>query len=159
VPKQWLVENDFGEWTAEIQGDRIAIPDAGATFSIRDASGERIGLEDRSGSIVGVVGRSAGTIWVAIDGEVFACRVSTEAEGHGPAARGHDVLTPPMPATVVRIAVRPGDHVSAGDTLIVLEAMKMELPIRAPRDATVAAVHCVEGQLVQPDHTLLDLEP
>jgi 3-methylcrotonyl-CoA carboxylase alpha subunit len=63
-----------------------------------------------------------------------------------------------MSATVVRIHVQPGDRVEAGDPLVVLEAMKMELPIRAPRDATVRAVHCREGELVQPEMILVELE-
>jgi biotin carboxyl carrier protein len=54
--------------------------------------------------------------------------------------------------------VRVGDHVEAGDTLVVLEAMKMEVPIRAPRAAIVRTIHCVEGQLVQPGMMLVDLE-
>jgi biotin carboxyl carrier protein len=66
-------------------------------------------------------------------------------------------LSAPMPATVVAIKVDAGQEVAAGDLLVMLEAMKMELPIRAPRDATVAAVHCVEGQMVQPDQNLIDL--
>ena len=68
------------------------------------------------------------------------------------------VLGPPMPATVVRIAVKPGDAVRAGDVLIALEAMKMELPIRAPRDGIVAAVHCQEGELVQPGVSLVEIK-
>ncbi len=63
-----------------------------------------------------------------------------------------------MPATVVRVLVAPGDLVARGDTLIVLEAMKMELPVRAPRDAAVRAVHCREGDLVPPERVLIDLE-
>jgi len=63
-----------------------------------------------------------------------------------------------MPATVIRIAVKPGQTVQAGEVLISLEAMKMELPIRAPRDGIVRAVNCREGELVQPDQSLLDFE-
>jgi biotin carboxyl carrier protein len=62
-----------------------------------------------------------------------------------------------MPATVVKILVTPGQAVRHGDTLVVLEAMKMELPIRAPGDAVVQAIHCREGELVQPDRTLVEL--
>jgi 3-methylcrotonyl-CoA carboxylase alpha subunit len=61
-----------------------------------------------------------------------------------------------MPATVLRIQTAPGAVVKKGDTLIVLEAMKMEMPLRAPQDGTVAAVHCTEGQLVQPEVTLVE---
>jgi 3-methylcrotonyl-CoA carboxylase alpha subunit len=66
-------------------------------------------------------------------------------------------LTAPMPATVVKVLVAPGAVVRKGDTLIIVEAMKMELPIRAPGDAVVKTVHCQEGELVQPEQPLLDL--
>jgi 3-methylcrotonyl-CoA carboxylase alpha subunit len=62
-----------------------------------------------------------------------------------------------MPARVIRILVRPGTLVKKGDTLVVLEAMKMELPIRAPADAMVTTVHCREGELVQSEAVLVDL--
>jgi 3-methylcrotonyl-CoA carboxylase alpha subunit len=61
-----------------------------------------------------------------------------------------------MPATVLRIQTSPGAVVKKGETLLVLEAMKMELPLRAPQDGTIAAVHCSEGQLVQPGVSLVE---
>ena len=64
----------------------------------------------------------------------------------------------PMPATVVSIAAKPGHTVKEGDTVIVLEAMKMELPIKAPRSGVVKAVHCAQGELVQPGINLLEIE-
>jgi biotin carboxyl carrier protein len=62
-----------------------------------------------------------------------------------------------MAGTVVRMAVKPGDRVKAGDTLVVLEAMKMELPVRATHDGVVVAVHCREGELVQPGTRLIEM--
>jgi 3-methylcrotonyl-CoA carboxylase alpha subunit len=62
-----------------------------------------------------------------------------------------------MPATVVKLHVAPGDEVKAGQLLLVLEAMKMELPVRAASDARVAAVRCREGELVQPGQPLIEL--
>ena len=53
-----------------------------------------------------------------------------------------------MPATVVAIKVQPGDAVGERDLLIMLEAMKMELPITAPRDG-VKSIACPEGELVR----------
>jgi biotin carboxyl carrier protein len=67
-------------------------------------------------------------------------------------------LTAPMPARVSRILVQPGATIKKGATVIVLEAMKMELPVRALADATVVTVHCREGELVQADAVLIDLE-
>jgi biotin carboxyl carrier protein len=73
------------------------------------------------------------------------------------AAADHS-LTAPMPGTVIKVLVAPGDTVRAGATLLVLEAMKMEWPLRAPRDGVVARLNCREGDLVQSDLPLVDLE-
>jgi 3-methylcrotonyl-CoA carboxylase alpha subunit len=62
-----------------------------------------------------------------------------------------------MPATVVKVLVAMGATIRRGEPLLVLEAMKMELIIRAPRDGVVTAVHCREGDLVQPERVLIDL--
>jgi acetyl/propionyl-CoA carboxylase alpha subunit len=72
------------------------------------------------------------------------------------AASTGGALTAPMPATVVKVQVKAGDAVKKGDVVVVLEAMKMELPVRALGDATVSAVCCREGQLVQADATLVE---
>jgi biotin carboxyl carrier protein len=61
-----------------------------------------------------------------------------------------------MPATVLKVHVAPGQPVKKGDTVVVLEAMKMELPVRAPGDGTVSAVLCREGDLVPADATLVE---
>jgi acetyl-CoA carboxylase biotin carboxylase subunit len=65
-------------------------------------------------------------------------------------------LIAPMPATVIKVNAQAGDAVSKGDVVVLLEAMKMELPLRAPADATVAEVHCREGELVQGEALLVE---
>jgi acetyl-CoA carboxylase biotin carboxyl carrier protein len=52
-------------------------------------------------------------------------------------------------AVVLKIEVTPGDRVEEGDTLIVLESMKMEIPVSAPRAGTVAAILVEEKQTVE----------
>jgi acetyl-CoA carboxylase biotin carboxylase subunit len=69
---------------------------------------------------------------------------------------GGRAVTAPMPATVLRINVKPGDTVQKGDVLVLLEAMKMELPVRATDPGVVAAIRCREGQLVDADAVLLE---
>jgi propionyl-CoA carboxylase alpha chain len=53
-----------------------------------------------------------------------------------------------MPGTVVRVSTEPGAEVAAGDVLLVLEAMKMEHPVRATADGTVSEVLVAAGQQV-----------
>ena len=60
--------------------------------------------------------------------------------------------------TVWRIAVSPGDHVDEGDTVIVLESMKMEMPVEAEDGGTVREVLVEEGQAVSEGDTLVVLE-
>ena len=75
-----------------------------------------------------------------------------------PSARQTRSLTAPMPATVIKVQVKPGDTVRKGTILVVLEAMKMELPMRASGDGVVAAVRCRVGELVPADAPLVDFE-
>lgn len=97
--------------------------------------------------------------WVFWNGRVFRGRFGdrqpvTTRTGRGAVAQA---LTAPMPATVLKVLVEVGAAVRKGDTLIILEAMKMELPIRATSEAVVTAVHCREGELVQPETVMIEL--
>ncbi|QGM97842.1 biotin carboxylase N-terminal domain-containing protein [Methylocystis parvus] len=61
----------------------------------------------------------------------------------------------PVPARVIRVLVKRGDHTGKGAPLILLEAMKMEIPIKAPGDGVVENVYCGEGQSVREGEELL----
>ena len=97
--------------------------------------------------------------WVHWRGRVFerpfAAEPTTPRRSTG---ERHQSLTAPMPATVLKLVAAAGTQVRKGDTLLILEAMKMELPVRAPADTVVRAVLCREGDLVQPGTTLVELE-
>jgi glutaconyl-CoA/methylmalonyl-CoA decarboxylase subunit gamma len=68
------------------------------------------------------------------------------------------VLRSPMPGRVMSILVRPGDRVSAGDEVCVVEAMKMEQSIRSPRDGVVKTVHVQPLESVSANDPLIELE-
>ena len=97
-----------------------------------------------------------GRAWVFHDGVTY--EIAEPRPTRARATASGESLTAPMPATVVQVKVEAGDTVRRGDTLIVLEAMKMELPVRAPADGTVARVNCREGELVQPGQELAELQ-
>jgi 3-methylcrotonyl-CoA carboxylase alpha subunit len=80
-------------------------------------------------------------------------RHAAHAESHR--QRG---LTAPMPGLVLKVLVRAGEKVRAHETLIVLEAMKMEHNIEAPYDGTVKKVNCAEGGRVAEGAVLIELE-
>ena len=96
--------------------------------------------------------------WVFVNGQVARLASDTSAARVRARGRGDAGVMAPMPATVVAIKAAAGDTVKEGDTLIVLEAMKMELPIKSPRSGRVKAVHCAKGDLVQPGVNLLEIE-
>lgn len=95
--------------------------------------------------------------WVFLEGHTF---IVSSPDDRPRRSRGvdHGALTAPMPATVLAINVAPGQQVAHNDVVMVLEAMKMELPIRSPRDGVVKTVGCAVGELVQPGATLIELE-
>jgi acetyl-CoA/propionyl-CoA carboxylase biotin carboxyl carrier protein len=70
------------------------------------------------------------------------------AGGGAAAAASGDELTSPMQGTISKIVVAEGDRVSAGDTIVVLEAMKMEQPLTAHKDGTVTGLAVEIGQTV-----------
>ena len=96
------------------------------------------------------------TRWVFLNGEVYEFEVAREGRRREAAHQGS--LSAPMPATVVRINTPPGTAVKRGDILMVLEAMKMELPVRANADGTVAVVNCRVGELVQAGVSLVEIK-
>ncbi len=75
------------------------------------------------------------------------------------AAAGGDSVLAPMPGLVRDVAVSPGQAVTAGDRLVVLEAMKMEHVLRAPRDGVVASVAVQTGDQVTAGALMVGLEP
>ena len=73
-------------------------------------------------------------------------------------AEGESTITAPMPGTVIRLEVAPGDAVRARQSLVVLEAMKMEIPVHSPFEGTVKAVHVAEGDRIAGGTLLVEIE-
>ena len=95
--------------------------------------------------------------WAFWNGRVYRLRGGADAEKRTTETRGElGPVTAPMPGTVRKILVTAGQQVRRGDTLIVLEAMKMELPLTSMEDASVTAVRCREGELVAADAVLVE---
>ena len=110
-------------------------------------------------------GEAAHKVQFELNGQSRTVRV--QLAGASSAAGSRPVADPanpwhvaaPMPGGIVSVAVVPGQRVSAGSTLLALEAMKMETHVAADRDAVVEAVHVVPGDRVQAKDLLVVLKP
>lgn len=79
--------------------------------------------------------------------------------GSRPRPTHEGCVTTAMPGSIVEVKVKPGDKVNAGDAVLVIEAMKMENEVQAPKSGIVVAVHVSKGDSVTPDETLLEIQP
>ena len=102
--------------------------------------------------------RSGSDTWIFLDGQVHVIPQARAAVRGGSGRDDETALAAPMPATVISVQTTAGQAVRRGDVLVMLEAMKMELPIRAPRDGVVRRVACHAGEIVQPGVPLLDMD-
>jgi biotin carboxyl carrier protein len=98
---------------------------------------------------------------VGVGGEIHELRVEEAARftvrtrGGGGGGRSGQTLKAPLPGRITHVAVKPGDSVNRGDTLIVIEAMKMENEFKAAAAGTVSEVHVSAGQAVNPGDVLV----
>jgi biotin carboxyl carrier protein len=150
-----IVTDESGtEYTVDVRANEIAVN--GRTVPVRrmvDGS-VRVGVQET----VAWVAVAGDTRWTFVDGEVFTLTTRRPARRPGRSASVHGSLTAPMPATVIKVNVKAGDAVRAGEVIVLLEAMKMELPVRSPGAGRVASVNCREGELVQAGVSLVDIE-
>jgi len=132
-----------------------------------DAAGDGAGPGERERIVVEVGGKR---LEVVLPAGLGAAAGGGGRAGAGPGARARqrsgrstaagasgDELTSPMQGTIVKIVAGEGQHVSAGDTVVVLEAMKMEQPLTAHKDGTVTGLAVEVGQTVSEGTTICRL--
>jgi len=148
------IETNGGRHRVKV-GDEIWDVDARLT-----APGVYSLLIDGVSYTAGVVDRDGASL-VDVDGESYEVAVEEQTRHiirtRGGAAGGarSRTLTAPLPGKISRVAVRPGDTVQAGDTLLVIEAMKMENEFKASGAGTVAEVRVAAGQAVNAGDVLI----
>jgi 3-methylcrotonyl-CoA carboxylase alpha subunit len=136
--------------TATVDGETFAIdvePAGPGTFVLRDGDERRVFHCVREGSTIHL-------FW-----EGVAYRLEELKEGARPShRRDKGGLEATMPGKVIAVKAAPGQAVKKGDEVVVVEAMKMENALRAPRDGTIKTVAVKVGDMVGPGEVLVELE-
>lgn len=108
-----------------------------------------------------VIATRGDDVFVHVDGEAYQLRYQHPLDRLAAAGGGSadDHIRAPMPGSIVSVSVAVGDAVTKGQTLLVMESMKMETTIASPRDGVVAAITYEKAQTFDRDALLLSLEP
>ena len=160
--KERIVEIDDEGGTTRVDGVEMAIEIVradGGLYVLRRGNEQTIAQVDGGGAKVVVSVRRAGADPVLVSAEVSDARRARIAV---PARPGAEAAAPvrvrsPIPGRVVKVLVKAGDRVTAGQTLVVLEAMKMENELAAPRAGTISEVRCAEGSAVEAGQDLVGM--
>ncbi len=105
-------------------------------------------------------GQDGGQAWLSLDGCAFKLEKPQprRARSAGADGAGGQAVRAPMPAQVRAVQVAEGDKVEKGQTLLLLEAMKMEIRVKAPAAGKVAKLLVKEGQAVEKEQVLAEVE-
>jgi 3-methylcrotonyl-CoA carboxylase alpha subunit len=148
--RAYRVGGDTVEVDLRLEGDRLAGTVRGEAVEARVARVNADTVSVRMGGRVlrALVARRGDVAWVAVEGRVL--EVGVAAAGREAPAResAEPYAVSPMTGVVATVAVRPGAEVGAGDPLFVVEAMKMEYVVKAPREAVVKEVRRRAGERV-----------
>ena len=138
---------------------RATVGEKTVDVEILRAENEKLELLIDSKRVTAYVSSDNAKRWVTVDGQTFVLTKSSGArksgQGHHHAAGG---LTAPMPGQVRAVNVSEGEAVTKGQTLMVLEAMKMEIRIQASIDGTVKKILVKQGQTVEREQVLIEIE-
>jgi len=142
-------------------GYRLHLDEA-RTVDIRvlaEADG-RLTLSIDGRKVEAIIATRGDELYIHLDGEAYQLRYRHPLERLAAQHQGgaSDGVRAPMPGSIIKVAVAVGDTVSRGQTLLMMESMKMETTLVAPRDGVVAEVNVAAGQSFDRDALLLSLE-
>ena len=139
---------------------RVSMADGPAwDVELLDARDGRLDLLVDGRRVTAYVSSDSTRRWVTINGRTL---VRTKSSGTRQSRGGHHhaagELAAPMPGQVRAVNVKEGDAVLKGQTLLLLEAMKMEIRVQASRDGTVKKLYVQQGQTVEREQILVEIE-
>jgi len=152
--------------TIERNNDHFQITIGGNRYSVtihQDGS-DALHLEIDGQRLHAYVAHQNSYRYVAVGGQVWKLERATPAQNQrrrpgAEAGAGSGCLEATMPGLVLDVLAAKGDTVERGQTLVLLEAMKMELRITAPFAGQVRQIHCQAGQVVERGQLLVEIAP
>jgi biotin carboxyl carrier protein len=138
---------------------RAALGEKTAEVEILQANEGRLDLLIDGKRVTAYVSSENAKRWVTLNGQTWV--FTKPAAGAKRKSTGHEhasELAAPMPGQVRAVNVSEGDSVTKGQTLLVLEAMKMEIRIQAPREGIVMKLFVKQGQTVEREQILIEVE-
>lgn len=143
------------------EGYRLHVGAAKIDVDLRTAADGRAWLTLGEQHVEVVIATHGDEVFVHLHGESYALRYRHPLERLAAQAGGsaNDQIRAPMPGSIISVAVEAGAGVTKGQTLLVMESMKMETTLVAPRDGVVAELRFDRGQTFERDAILLTLEP
>ena len=143
------------------EGYRVVLDGRTVGVVLRSAQGARLEILIDGSLHAGFAVRDRDRRVIQIDGgePVALLRTFPGRDGEHAGSAGQDLVAAVMDGQVVAVGVSEGDSVAAGATLVVLEAMKMEIRVVAPFAGSVRRLHCAPGDVVERGRTLVEIEP
>jgi 3-methylcrotonyl-CoA carboxylase alpha subunit len=140
-----------------LEGDSVTVD--GQTIRFERLGEGRVRVTDASGSHLAWVTAEGRRVFVTLDGRdyVFETGGAGARRAHAHDAASGEVMMP-MPGLVIAVSVKEGDRVQRGQSLIVVEAMKMEHTLRAPKDGTVRRLAAGPDKRFDGGAVLLEVE-
>jgi biotin carboxyl carrier protein len=161
-----LLDGEIRKIAVEVRDGTLVLHEGGRILetAVRRVSANELRLRFGDRSVRVFLAKDGERTCVAVDGRQYiasepAAEAGRPGEADDKAAGGSLRVKAPMPGKVTKLAVSVGEKVRRNQTLVIVEAMKMENEIKTSIDGVVAKIHVAAGDLVDAEKTLIEIEP
>lgn len=165
APFELLIDGEVRRISVEARDTEVVVREGDVVLEaeVRRVSPNEIGFRLGDRKVRVFLAREGERTFVAVDGRQYVvseARADASRPGGGddPAAGGSLRIKAPMPGKVTKVTVSEGDEVRRNQTLVIVEAMKMENEIKTSIDGVVARIHVAAGDLVDAERPLVEIE-
>jgi biotin carboxyl carrier protein len=153
--KDRTYEVSIQDGTLEVNGDTFPFD-----MESLDGKGLHVIRQQNRNIEAHVESTHSGSYEIQIDGKTLNADVALAFQSNNKARlHKNGVLVAPMAGLIIDVLVRDGDVVQKGDTLIIQEAMKMQMKLRSPEEGIVSAISTVPGSQVEKGSLLITIQP